>query len=54
MGPNPPDRGCLGTRRHLITDHQGIPLTFVLTGANVHDSVPFDRVLDATPAIKGK
>lgn len=27
-GPNPTDRGKLGSKRHLITDRQGIPLIF--------------------------
>ena len=39
-GPNPTDQGRPGTKRHLITDRHGIPLAFLLTGANVHDSMP--------------
>jgi transposase len=38
----------------LITDRQGIPLAFHLTGANVHDSVPFEHLLDAIPPVAGK
>ena len=53
-GPNPTDRGRAGTKRHLITDRRGIPLAFLLTGANVHDSVPFEELLDAVPPIGGK
>jgi transposase len=53
-GPNPTDRGRLGTKRHLITDRHGIPLAFLLTGANVHDSVPFEELLDAVPPVAGK
>jgi len=49
IGPNPTDRGRPGTKPHLVTDRQGIPLPFVLTGANVHDSVPFEQMLDAIP-----
>jgi len=30
-------RGKLGTKRHVLTDRQGIPLTVVITAANVHD-----------------
>ena len=33
-GPNPTDRGRFGTKRRLITDRNGLPLAFVLTGAN--------------------
>lgn len=46
-GPNPTDRGRPGTKRRLATDAKGIPLTFLLTGANVHDSVPFEELIDA-------
>ena len=53
-GPNPTDRGRPGTKRHLITDRRGIPLGFLLTGANVHDSTPFEALIDAVPPIPGK
>jgi transposase len=53
-GPNPTDRGRPGTKRHLITDRHGIPLAFLLTGANVHDSIPFENLLDAVPPVAGK
>ena len=36
-GPNPTDRGKLGTKRHLLTDKNGIPLSVVITAANTHD-----------------
>jgi transposase len=49
-GPNPTDRGKAGTKRHLLTDRHGLPLAFVLTGANVHDSVPLAELLDARSA----
>jgi transposase len=53
-GPNPTDRGRPGTKRHLITDRRGIPLGFLLTGANVHDSTPFEALIDVVPPIPGK
>ncbi|MGI4748882.1 MAG: IS5 family transposase [Janthinobacterium lividum] len=53
-GPNPTDRGRLGTKRHLITDRNGIPLAFVLTGANTNDSMPFKELLDSIPPIGGR
>jgi len=53
-GPNPTDRGRPGTKRHLITDRRGIPLGFLLTSANVHDSMPFEALIDAVPSIPGK
>lgn len=37
-----------------MTDRHGIPLAFLLTGANTHDSKPFDALLDAIPPVRGK
>src|SRR5215467_10001231 len=45
-GPNPTDRGKLGTKRHVLTDGQGIPLSVVLTAANTHDMKAAISVLD--------
>ena len=53
-GPNPTDRGKAGTKRHLLTDRHGLPLAFLLTGANVHDSVPLAESLDAVRPVKGR
>ena len=46
--------GRLGTKRKLVTDGNGIPLAFVLTGANTNDSMPFEELLDRIPPIGGK
>jgi transposase len=35
-----------------VVDRRGTPLAFCLTGANRHDSVPFEALLDAIPPIK--
>jgi transposase len=53
-GLNPTDRGKAGTKRHLLTDLRALPLAFVLTGANVHDSVPLAELLDAVVPVKGR
>ena len=37
MGPNPTDRGKPGTKHHLVTDRQGIPLVSLQTAANVNE-----------------
>lgn len=44
-GANPTDRGKTGTKRHLLTEAQGIPLSITVTGANVHDSTQVEDVL---------
>ena len=36
-GPNPTDRGKLGTKRHVLIDGQGIPLSVVITATGTHD-----------------
>ncbi|WP_208586684.1 IS5 family transposase [Xanthomonas fragariae] len=53
-GPNPTDRGKLGSKRHLIVDRNGVPLAVCVTGANRHDSVVFEELIDALPPIGGK
>jgi transposase len=51
VGPNPTDRGKPGTKRHLVVERAGLPLAKLLTGANRHDSVVCDELLDAIPPI---
>ena len=51
-GPDPTNRGKPGSKRHVVSDRQGIPLTRHLTGANTHDSAVFEHLLDAIPPIK--
>ncbi len=53
-GPNPTDRGRPSTERQLIADRRGIPLAFLLTGANIHDSIPVENLLDAAPPLADK
>src|SRR5215210_5579798 len=52
-GPNPTDRAKQGTKRHLLTDGRGVPLSAVLSAANVHDkwslAETLDRVVLRTP-----
>jgi hydroxypyruvate isomerase len=45
-GPNPTDRGKLGTKRHVLTYGQGIPLSIVITAANTHDMKAAINTLD--------
>lgn len=46
-GPNPTDRAKRGVKRHLLTDGRGVPLSALITGANVHDKRKVADVLDA-------
>ena len=36
-GNNPTDRSKLGTKRHILTDKEGIPLSTVISSASTHD-----------------
>jgi transposase len=51
-GPNPTDKGKPGTKRHVVVDRRGIPLVALLSGANRHDSMLFERLITAIPPIK--
>jgi transposase len=53
-GPNPTDRRKLGSKHHVCTDAQGIPLATTVTAANVHDVKQLLPVVDAVPPIAGK
>src|SRR3954471_8959985 len=45
-GSNPTDRSKLGTKRHILTDKKGIPLSVVITSANTHDIKAVTCVVD--------
>jgi transposase len=53
-GPNPADRGKLGSKHHLLTDANGIPLAAILTGANTPDVTQLIPLMDAIPRVRGK
>jgi hypothetical protein len=38
VGANPVDRGKPGSKLHLVCDGGGLPLTAVVTAANVNDT----------------
>jgi transposase len=53
-GPNPTDRGKSGSKHHVLTDAQGIPLTATVTAANVNEVTQIFQVLTDMPAVGGK
>ncbi|WP_085963836.1 IS5 family transposase [Paraburkholderia phenoliruptrix] len=53
-GPNPTDRARPGSKHHLITEAQGIPLAVILTGANRNDVTQLQALVEAIPPIGGK
>lgn len=46
-GPNPTDRGKLGSKRHVLTDQEGVPLAVELSGAHRHDMKMTFMVIDS-------
>lgn len=53
-GPSPVDRRKAGSKHHLLTDGNGVPLSVVLTGANRHDITQLLPLLDTVPPVNGK
>ena len=47
-GPNPTDRGKKGSKRHILVDENGIPISLLVSAANQHDSVALEPLLKAT------
>ncbi len=47
-GSNPTDRSKLGTKRHILTDAKGIPLSVVISSASTHDIKLVTDVVDNT------
>ena len=46
VGPNPTDREKNGSKRPLLVDEHGIPLSIVVTAANRNDCVVLDELLE--------
>ena len=53
VGPNHTDRGKNGTTYHILTTRDGLPLHVELSGANRHDSMLVEPVLDNLTPVKG-
>jgi hypothetical protein len=49
VGANLVDRGKPWSKLHLVCDGGGLPLTAVVTAANVNDTTMFQAVLDDVP-----
>ena len=46
------DKGKPGSKRHVVSDREGVPLAVVLSAANVHDSKVLEEAMDAISPIK--
>ncbi|MEV7595608.1 IS5 family transposase [Streptomyces sp. NPDC089922] len=52
-GPSPVDRARPGSKHHILTDAQGIPLAVSLTGGNRNDVTELIPLLNKVPAVAG-
>ncbi|WP_454742759.1 IS5 family transposase [Cupriavidus necator] len=52
-GPNPTDRARPGSKHHIATDANGIPVAAILTGANCNDVTQLLPLVDAIAPIRG-
>src|SRR5947208_6558484 len=53
-GPSGVDRAKTGSKHHLITDANGVPLVCLLTGANRPDVTQLLPLVEAIPPVRGK
>ena len=53
-GPNPTDRARAGSKHHLLTDANGVPLAALTTAANRNEVTMLLPLLAAVPPVKGR
>ncbi|MEV5429265.1 IS5 family transposase [Streptomyces sp. NPDC052701] len=53
-GRNPVDRGKKGSRLHVLSDAQGLPLALGVSGASVHDGQALLPLVAGTPAVRSR
>jgi transposase len=52
VGANPVDRGKSGSKLHLVCDDGGVPLTAVVTAANVNGTTMFQAIVEDIPPVR--
>jgi transposase len=53
-GPNPTDRAKRGTKYHIATDRDGVPVACLATAAHVNDTLVFERLFLAAFAVMAR
>jgi IS5 family transposase len=53
-GPNPVYRGKKGSKLHVLSEAQGIPLAVAVSAANTHDSLALKPLIRGLPAIRSR
>ena len=53
-GPNPVDRGKTGSKLHVLSEAQGLPMLVGASGANTHDSLALKLLVKGIPAVRSR
>ncbi|MEV6086177.1 IS5 family transposase [Streptomyces parvulus] len=51
---DPTDRGKSGSKIHLTTDRNGVPLSLGISGANMHDSLGLQPLVRGIPLVRSR
>ena len=51
-GPNPTDRAKPGVKDHVLVDGRGVPLSILVTAANVNDSPVLDKLINNCAVVR--
>jgi Transposase DDE domain len=51
---NPTDRGKLGSKIHLVTDQNGLPLSLGISGANMHGRQGLESLVRGIPPVRSQ
>ena len=54
IGPNPTDRAMRGTKYHIATDGDGVPVACAATAADVNDTLAFERLFPTAFAVMAR
>ena len=53
VGPNPTDRARPGTKHHLLTEANGVPLAVRISAANANEITQLWALVEAVPPVRG-
>ncbi|MFB7168887.1 IS5 family transposase [Streptomyces sp. NPDC056242] len=53
-GPNPVDHGKKGSKPHVLSEAQNIPVVVTMSGANIHDSLAIKPLIHGIPAVRSR
>lgn len=53
-GPNPVDRGKTGSKIHVLSDRNGIPLSVAVSAADTNDADVLKPLVRAIPAVRSR